>query len=83
MSEGYQVLGMVAQLGNDPSALEQQQLEKLALDHMDMYHQQFSQQQTALAHQQLPLDKRITEAQTSQCDPTQQLALEQEQQQLT
>jgi len=39
MSEGYQVLGMVAQLGNDPSALEQQQSEKLASDHMDMYHQ--------------------------------------------
>ena len=42
MSEGYQVLGMVAQLGNDPSALEQQQQQKLALDHMDMYHQQFT-----------------------------------------
>ena len=37
---GYLGLDMVAQLGNDPSALEQQQQQKLALYHMDMYQQQ-------------------------------------------
>ena len=73
MSKLYQELSMVAQLGNDPSALEQQQQYNSALAHMNVQQQQLAQQQVAL------------EQQKQQCpaDTQQQLALAQQQQQLT
>ena len=45
MPQVYQALYMVVQLGDDPRALEQQQQQQLALDHMKAYQQQFAQQQ--------------------------------------
>ena len=68
MSLGYQVLDMVAQLGNDPSLVEQQQL---ALAHMNMQQQQ-------LAHQQAVLDQQLA----ATADPQHQAALIQQKQQL-
>ena len=52
MSKLYQELSMVAQLGNDPSALEQQQQQyNSALAHMNMQQQQLAQRQVALDQQ--------------------------------
>ena len=49
MSKGYQGINMVAQLGNDPSAVEEQQLVLAA-----QQHQQLAQQQLAAGQPQVP-----------------------------
>jgi len=78
MAAGYQVLDMVAQLGNDPSALEQyKQQQQLALDNMNVDRQKLATQQIAL-NQQIAVMQ-----QQSAPDPQQQLAMAQQQQQLT
>ena len=63
---------MVAQLGNDPSLLEQQQQQHIALAHMNVQQQQLVQQQAALEQQKQQLA----------ADPQQQLAVDQQQQQI-
>jgi ABC-type uncharacterized transport system permease subunit len=70
MSQGYQQLGMVAQLGNDPSALDEQQ-QALALAQQQATQQQ---QQLALAQQQqqqLALAQAQQQQQTAQQPPQQ------------
>ena len=77
MAAGYQVLDMVAQLGNDPRALEHyKQQQQLALDSMNA-------DQQKLATEQMALDQKILAVQQQAVpDPQQQLALAQQQQQI-
>ena len=70
MSQGYQQLGMVAQLGNDPSALDEQQ-QALALAHQQATQQQ---QQLALAQQQAAQQQQqvaLSQQQAAQQPPQQ------------